>query len=336
LIAQALVDQFGGKPTAPVSIALAINWTPTGGAWRSLAGASAAYGLTEGGYNATEIKLTSLGAAIFKPVDEDSAPAARLKAALEPTAIKEFADRYNKNKYPAKNIAINVLETFGVPRDRGEAAFELITENFKYLNALRASKTGPFLMLEQAAAPSRVVRSAGATLDELDSPDEHEEAEPTPLPAPPAPTPPAKKKFFVAHGHDHQALEQLERVLRELNIAYVVAKDEANAGRPISEKVGQLMNECGGALFVFSGDEEVVTDGGVTEKRPRMNVVFELGAASLLYGRNIVIFKEDGVVFPTDFRDLGHITYNKGQLDAKSLELLRELIKLGALQVQLN
>jgi len=46
-----------------------------------------------------------------------------------------------------------------------------------------------------------------------------------------------------------------------------------------------------------------------------------------------VIFKERGVEFPTDFRDLGYIEYEKGGLSAKSMELLRELIKLKAVRV---
>jgi hypothetical protein len=62
-------------------------------------------------------------------------------------------------------------------------------------------------------------------------------------------------------------------------------------------------------------------------------VVYELGAASFQYGQRIVVFKEQGVEFPTDFRDLGYIEYEKGRLGAKSMELLRELIKLKAVRV---
>ena len=93
------------------------------------------------------------------------------------------------------------------------------------------------------------------------------------------------------------------------------------------------MQESSGGLFIFSGDEQLQTPDGKTEKRPRLNVVFELGAASLLYGKRIVIFKEEGVAFPSDFSDLGYIPYEKGQLNTKSLDLLKELIKLGAVQL---
>jgi predicted nucleotide-binding protein len=62
-------------------------------------------------------------------------------------------------------------------------------------------------------------------------------------------------------------------------------------------------------------------------------VVFELGAASLLYNQRIVIFKEKDVMFPSDFRDLGYIEYERGKLAGTSLQLLKELIKLGAVQL---
>ena len=59
-IAQALWDSHAGRPTPPHEIALGIDFTPTGGGWRELCGASMAYGLTEGSYSATDIKLTGL------------------------------------------------------------------------------------------------------------------------------------------------------------------------------------------------------------------------------------------------------------------------------------
>ena len=37
-----------------------------------------------------------------------------------------------------------------------------------------------------------------------------------------------------------------------------------------------------------------------------------------------LIFKEKGVYFSSDFRDLGYIEYEKGSLDAKAMNLLME------------
>src|SRR4051794_19502514 len=60
-IASALVDNFGGGPASPPDVALALNISPTSSGWQGLTGAAVAYGLTNGGYNADLIKVTSLG-----------------------------------------------------------------------------------------------------------------------------------------------------------------------------------------------------------------------------------------------------------------------------------
>ena len=71
-----------------------------------------------------------------------------------------------------------------------------------------------------------------------------------------------------------------------------------------------MRDECSSGIFIFTADERFVRElaSGETEEvwRPSENVVFELGAASILYENRIVIFKEKGVTFPSDFSDLGY------------------------------
>ena len=112
-----------------------------------------------------------------------------------------------------------------------------------------------------------------------------------------------------------------------------MAVDEANAGRPISEKVADTMRQCSAGIFIFTADEHFLNDAGETVFHPSQNVVYELGAASLLYGRKIVILKESGITFPSDFKDLGCIKFEKDALDAKGMDLLREMIALDAVRL---
>ena len=67
--------------------------------------------------------------------------------------------------------------------------------------------------------------------------------------------------------------------------------------------------------------------------RPSENVVYELGAASMLYYNRIVIFKEKAVSFPSDFSDLGYIEFKKDQLVAEIGNLFSELVELDFLEV---
>jgi len=69
-IASAIVDNFAVEGGSPPDIALAIGISPTSSAWPALAGASVAYGLTEGGVNANTVKLTSLGRKLVAPEEE--------------------------------------------------------------------------------------------------------------------------------------------------------------------------------------------------------------------------------------------------------------------------
>jgi predicted nucleotide-binding protein len=74
------------------------------------------------------------------------------------------------------------------------------------------------------------------------------------------------------------------------------------------------MDECSAGIFVFTKDERFLRDTGNGSQeevwRPSENVVYELGAASKLWERRIIILREEGVNFPSDFKDLGYITFD--------------------------
>ncbi len=141
------------------------------------------------------------------------------------------------------------------------------------------------------------------------------------------------KQIFVAHGKNKKPLEQLKTVLDQFQVPYKVAIDEPHEGRPVSQKVSELMHECSSAIFIFTKDEETKDSDGNVVYRPSDNVVFELGAASVLYGKKIVIFKENGVSFGSDFKALGYIPFDTDQLGAKTVELMKELIGFGLLKI---
>ncbi|MFQ5685012.1 MAG: TIR domain-containing protein [Candidatus Binatia bacterium] len=101
----------------------------------------------------------------------------------------------------------------------------------------------------------------------------------------------------------------------------------------MSQKVADVMGECGAAILSFTADEEFRSAEGNTIWKPSENVVYELGAASVLYGGKIIIFKEESVHFPTNFRDIGYIDFEKDALSAKVNDLFKELISFGLIKV---
>jgi len=139
--------------------------------------------------------------------------------------------------------------------------------------------------------------------------------------------------IFIAHGKNKKPMEQLKKVLDQFHIPYKVAVEEPNLGRPISSKVRDIMKSCNCAILIFSADEEFKDKDGNTIWRPSENVIYELGATAFLYDNRIVIMKEEGVTFPTNFRDIGYISFDKDQLDAKALDIIREMIGFGIVKV---
>lgn len=139
--------------------------------------------------------------------------------------------------------------------------------------------------------------------------------------------------IFIAHGKNKKPLEQLKKILDQFHLPYKVAVDEPNLGRPISGKVREIMKACNCAILIFTADEQFQDKTGNTVWRPSENVVYELGATGYLYDRRIVILKEDKVTFPSNFSDLGYISFEAEQLEAKAMDVLKELIGFGIVRI---
>src|SRR5436190_2245515 len=79
-IPRAMSENYAGGPVTPLQLAAALNMSPSSGPFRSLCGASIAYGLTSGGYNAQQILMQPLGKRIVKPLEEDDDVLAKREA----------------------------------------------------------------------------------------------------------------------------------------------------------------------------------------------------------------------------------------------------------------
>jgi predicted nucleotide-binding protein len=165
--------------------------------------------------------------------------------------------------------------------------------------------------------------------------EEKEEESPTVIPTKKSSTPKkrARKQIFIAHGQNKVPLKQLKTILDQYKIPFKVASEDLQVSRPISKKVVDLMKNCSSAIFIFTADEEYTDLENNKRYRPNDNIFYELGAATILYENKIVIFKEEGVSFPNDFRDFGYISFGKDNITAKSMELLKELIKLDFIKI---
>jgi predicted nucleotide-binding protein len=344
VIPQGIRDHNAGHPMNRILLAGALDMGAASSDYRDLIAAANKFGLISGNYNSENLSLTDLGDRLTA-ADSEEARLSAMREAMERVALfKKMLDHYNNGRLPSPTVLKGALERppFNVPSEWSAEAAKVFEETGRLTGVVRAMKGGTPYVVREAGPPVRdesngddaEVGDSVVPTDEATGAVSEVAAPVTPTPTPTAAAAPASsRQFFIAHGKDKDALAQLQTFLRDLDVPYVVAEEEPNAGRPISQKIADLMRSCSAGIFIFSGDEEVTDGKGDLVRRPRPNVVYELGAASFQYGQRIVVFKEQGVEFPTDFRDLGYIEYEKGRLGAKSMELLRELIKLKAVRV---
>lgn len=336
-VARVLEDHYGGGPASPLDVGNSLESTPASSWFRTLTGAAIAYGLTDGGSNSAEIKLTPLGQRVVAPTSEGDDEAALREALLKPRVVNDFLTKYDRKKLPPENIAKNVLATLGVDKEATARTYDKILASARYAGALRVMKGGDeWVELRGArrAAPSE----AGEDEEPRDV-DEAIQEEPVATKDESEATPgdgqePTKPKpIFVGHGKNKGPLAKVEDILKSFNIPYKKAIAEANLGQPIPTKVKGVMRECGSAILIFTKDEKFLDADGNEVWRPSENVVYELGAASLAYDDRVVIFMEDGLTFPANFDSIGHITFQPDAIEARTMDLIKELIGFRLLNV---
>jgi hypothetical protein len=102
-ISKAILVDCGDTAAAPLDVARVMGLSPTSSLFRMLCGASIAFGLTEGGYNADEIKVQPLATRIVETAEEGNDLSARREAALRPRVIREFLTKYDGRALPKDN-----------------------------------------------------------------------------------------------------------------------------------------------------------------------------------------------------------------------------------------
>jgi len=333
-VVQVLEDKNGGNPLPPLDVALALGVSPGSSNFRDLLSSSIKYGLTSGSFNQPKVSLETLGRSVVASKSSEERRAALLRAVMRPEPFRRVYDYYKGKKLPDPQFLANTLvREFAVPKDSVDKFVEVFNANLAYLGLVRDGATGKWLSSELLTEDVALSRDPLVPIDEqVTAPTEAS------LPKPPVSVSQDQPRMlrnaiFVGHGKDKAPLEQLEKILGEYRLPFKVAVDEANRGRPISQKVADTMHECGAAILIFTADEEFTDKDGALVCRPSENVVFELGAASVLYGSRIIIFRDSRVQFPANFRDIGYITFEPGQLAAKVNELFRELIGFGLIKV---
>jgi len=327
-IAKCLVEEFAGAPTAPHDIAMALDTTPTSSRWQRLTGASIAYGLTSGGYNAKMIALTDLGRRIAN-ADRDGIA----EAVMRPKVLAEFFKRYDRQKFPSDSILPRVLQGLGVPTERLAEASVIVRQNGMDAGLIRHIKTGLFVALASASKPDSelpVESSADDLLGNLEPAGEIEpetmaqlrSGEPKKIPATEAVI--GNRKVFISHGRDRTIVGQLKEILTFGKFEPVVSVERETTAVPVPAKVFADMRDCAAGIIHVMAEGQLLDSSGNTVQHINDNVLIEVGAAMALFGRQFILLVEKGTSMPSNLQGLYRCEYEGDRLDYEAtMKLLK-------------
>ena len=326
-IAQCLYDNFAGTSAAPHQIAMALDFAPTSGHWRNLCGTSIAYGLTEGGYNADEIILTSLGRKIIAPEEEGDDVIGKAESILHPRIMREFFEKYNKNKFPRDDIAENVLATLGLPKERASVAVGVLKENGSFTGVIQDTKTGLFVALD-SPRPPMPEKSENDLIHDDPQVGIDESIETTNLSkiheSEKLPESVGNNRVYVSHGKNRKIVAQLKPILEFGKFEPVISIELETTAKPVPEKVFDDMRSCSAAVIHVDKEAELLDEEGKKHVKINDNVLIEIGAAIALYKKKFILLVQKGVSLPSNLQGLYKCEYEGDILDSDAtMKLLK-------------
>jgi len=137
-------------------------------------------------------------------------------------------------------------------------------------------------------------------------------------------------KVFIVYGHDIEAREQLELLLRRMKLEPVILQNLPVAGDTIIEKLESNL-DVRYACVLLTPDDEGHAVGEPKEKRlrARQNVILELGMFLVRLGRKrVAILHKGDMELPSDINGLIYIKFKK-RVDEVKERLGAELQEAG-------
>lgn len=144
---------------------------------------------------------------------------------------------------------------------------------------------------------------------------------------------PTLQSVFLVHGHDEAALNEVARFLSSVGLEPRILRELPNRGRTIIEKFEDYATTTY-AVVLLTPDDTCETERGDARRRPRQNVIFELGYFLGRLGRERVcaLFK-DGTEIPSDYNGVLFVPLDSG--GGWQWKLAREL-KAAQLKVDVD
>jgi predicted nucleotide-binding protein len=342
----AILDHYEGKPTTPLHVAKALNLDPKGSQLKLVTGAAIAFGLIEGGAQANAITVTELARRILRSKKEGDDLLAKREAVLLPRVFGQFLQQYDGNALPRADIAHNVLEDMGVPRDKAKEVLERLESCARSVGFIEEIKDKNYIILHGSAdqPPTPAETDQDATGKKEDEPSEKPKpTAPTatlPPVTPRGPTPQAgtqlavaiaddirRRRVFITHGKNRGLVDPIKKLLEFGELEPVISVERQSVSKPVPEKVMDDMRGCGAAIIHVDAEESIIDKDGKEHVLLNPNVLIEIGAAMAFYGRRFILLVREGIKVPSNLQGLYEVRYAGDNLDANSTIMLLNAIK---------
>ncbi len=327
-VPQAILDHYAGKGTSPLHVAKALNMDPKGSQIRVLSGSAIAFGLIDGGAQATVIGVTDLARRVLRPKEESADLQAKREAVLKPRVFGDFLRRYDGYPFPRPDIAQNILEELGVPRDKAAEVLERSEASARSVGFIEEIKGKNYVSLQgtKSSIGDDEGHESGTEEGTTHEPEPAKQLERRPVVAPatvPKRTELAsaiidqrRRRVFITHGKNRDLVDPIKKLLEYGELEPIVAVERQSVSKPVPEKVMDEMRNCGAAIIHVDADRTITDTDGNQHVLLNPNVLIEIGAAMAFYGRRFILLVREGVKVPSNLQGLFEVRYDGQTLDA--------------------
>ena len=316
-------ESNSGLPMDRELLARALGTTPASSGFTMRLTSSSRYGLTEGGYNDQLISLTREGEAIGAPRNDDERLKARVDAATTPDVFRRFYEVFDGKRLPEDPYAENMLRReLGLSMDLTGECLNILKANGFFAGILTERGGSVVVRLMRTPAPTGNVDHAAGDIT----------AAVQPTPGQSAVGRSVVGRIFVGNIGAGEAAEFVKGVLEGFGIPYGTAEDVATEGQPVAPAVSREMRNCTAAVLVLGRDGPAGSSG---RDRRLQRTLYQLGAASVLYGPRVVVVKEAGLGLADDLGDPRVVVFDPDSIGQVGFDLLRALYALGVIRITL-
>ena len=326
-VARAIYEVNAGLPFDRELLAGALGTTPKSSAFTMRLNASAAYGLTEGGYNDPDIRLTSLGESVFGSNGEAEGRGAVVEAATHPETFGRFYELFDGRRLPQSTYLHSILQReLGVRPDLVEECLGILRHNGEFAGIISESE-GEYLVRLPSANGASHQDEVGFGRIGTERQSRYETGGALEPAAPVERARDSAKCVFIGHIGDSTAASYVASMLDDFGIVSnspLIPDDDAG-GLLVSKEVSKAMRDSAAAVLVFrSGDNAWAS---------RDKMIGMLGAASVLFDDRIVMVQEDGAQMSISLDGLNHIDFDHKRPGESGMALLVALHRAGVISI---